>query len=177
MAVASVMGAFAIPGGASGSIPPAEDGWRLVWGDGFDGPEGSLPSDEEWIFSTGTSYPGGPAHWGTGEIQVYTKDPANVSLDGRGRLRITTQRTSLGRWTSARIETRRAFQAPPGGVLRIEGRLRLPQVKGAAAAGYWPAFWALGEAYRGDWWNWPGVGEIDIMENVNGLNVIWQTLH
>ncbi|RDI35035.1 hypothetical protein [Lentzea flaviverrucosa] len=44
-----------------------------------------------------------------------------------------------GEWTSGRIETRRAnSKAPAGGVLRIESRLQMPNVTGAAALGYWP---------------------------------------
>jgi beta-glucanase (GH16 family) len=35
----------------------------------------------------------------------------------------------------------------------------------------------LGEAFRGNYLNWPSVGEIDIMENVNGLNMSNSTLH
>ena len=70
---------------------------------------------------------------------------ANVSLDGAGNLRITPLRDGAGNWTSARIETNRQdFKPPAGGVLRIEGRIQMPNVTGAAALGYWPAFWALG---------------------------------
>src|SRR5690606_34964961 len=50
-------------------------------------------------------------------------------------------------------------------------------VTGDAALGYWPAFWALGSPYRGNYWNWPAIGEFDIMENVNGLNTVWGVLH
>lgn len=53
----------------------------------------------------------------------------------------------------------------------------MPNVTGAAAAGYWPAFWALGAPYRGNYWNWPAIGEFDIMENVNGINSVWAVLH
>jgi hypothetical protein len=35
----------------------------------------------------------------------------------------------------------------------------------------------LGAPYRGNWWNWPGIGEMDIMENVQGLNRVWGTVH
>lgn len=42
----------------------------------------------------------------------------------------------------------------------------MPNVTGDEALGYWPAFWALGSPYPGNWWNWPGIGELDIMENV-----------
>lgn len=53
----------------------------------------------------------------------------------------------------------------------------MPNVTGTAAEGYWPAFWALGAPYRGNYQNWPGVGELDIMENVQGMNRVWATMH
>lgn len=65
------------------------------------------------------------------------------------------------------------LQAGCGGVLAIESRIQMPNVTGDKALGYWPAFWALGSPYRGNWWNWPGIGELDIMENVNGMNRVW----
>ncbi|KAG8157758.1 hypothetical protein KVR01_012420 [Diaporthe batatas] len=49
-----------------------------------------LPNTANWIFSTGTSYPGGAANWGTGEIQTYTSSAANLALTGNGTLGITT---------------------------------------------------------------------------------------
>ncbi|MEV7087931.1 glycoside hydrolase family 16 protein [Streptomyces sp. NPDC093085] len=172
-------GLFGVTGGgtAQGAIPPVPD-WTLQWGDDFDGAAGTPPSSANWQTDTGHSYPGGPANWGTGEIQNYTASTDNVSLDGSGNLRITPLRDSAGNWTSGRIETRRAdFKAPAGGLLRIESRIQMPNVTGAAASGYWPAFWALGAPYRGNYWNWPGIGEFDIMENVNGLNSVWGVLH
>jgi len=105
-----------------------------------------------------------------------TSSPQNVSLDGKGNLRITA--VNNGGWTSGRIETNRDdFQPPAGGKLHVEARVQMPDVTGAAAAGYWPAFWMLGAPYRGNLWNWPSVGEIDIMENVNGINREWATFH
>ncbi|MFI6812522.1 glycoside hydrolase family 16 protein [Nonomuraea sp. NPDC050328] len=162
---------------AHAAVPPPPAGWSLVWADDFTGPAGALPDAGNWIIDTGHSYPGGPANWGTGEIQNYTADPANVSLDGSGNLRITP--IGGGRsWTSARIETRRAdFKPADGRILRIEGRIQMPNVTGDAALGYWPAFWALGSPFRGNYWNWPGIGEFDVMENVNGLNSVWGVLH
>ncbi|MFE4829700.1 glycoside hydrolase family 16 protein [Streptomyces sp. NPDC056672] len=164
-------------GSAQGAIPPAP-GWNLQWSDDFNGAGGTLPSAADWQIDTGHGYPGGPGNWGTGEIQNYTANPDNLSLDGTGNLRITPLRDGGGNWTSARIETRRAdFKAPTGGTLRIEGRIQMPNVTGTAALGYWPAFWALGSPYRGNYWNWPGTGEFDIMENVNGINSVWGVLH
>ena len=162
---------------AEASVPATPSGWSLVWSDDFDGAAGSLPSSTNWIIDTGHSYPGGPGNWGTGEIQNYTSSTSNVSLDGSGNLRITPV-GSAQNWTSARIETRRTdFKPADGRILRIEGRIQMPNVTGNAALGYWPAFWALGSPYRGNYQNWPSVGEFDIMENVNGVNSVWGVLH
>jgi len=163
---------------AEAAVPPTPTGWSLVWADDFNGGAGSLPSSANWQIDLGHSYPGGPGNWGTGEIQNYTASTSNLSLDGAGNLRIIPLRDGAGNWTSARIETQRAdFKAPAGGVLRIEGRIQMPNVTGSAALGYWPAFWALGSPYRGNYWNWPSIGEFDIMENVNGINAVWGVLH
>jgi hypothetical protein len=163
---------------AAASIPPPESGWTTVFADDFTGGANTLPSGSNWIVDTGHAYPGGPGNWGTGEIQNYTSSTSNLSQDGAGNLRITPLRDGSGNWTSARIETQRTdFKPPAGGVLRIESRIQMPNVTGAAALGYWPAFWALGGPYRGNWWNWPAVGEFDIMENVNGINSVWGVLH
>jgi hypothetical protein len=45
-------------------------------------------------------------------------------------------------------------------------------------AGYWPAFWMLGAAARpAGATNWPSIGEIDIMEDINGRSSEFATLH
>ncbi|GAA2203930.1 glycoside hydrolase family 16 protein [Streptomyces bangladeshensis] len=175
LAAAAVTTATA-PAGASAPTPPS--GWTQVFVDDFDGAAGSGVNTSRWQYATGTSYPGGAANWGTGEVETMTSSTSNVSLDGNGNLLITPRRDSAGRWTSGRIETNRTdFQPPAGGKLRVQSRIRLPDVTGAAAKGYWPAFWMLGAPFRGNYWNWPGVGELDIMENVQGLNTAWATMH
>ncbi|CAL9364998.1 glycoside hydrolase family 16 protein [Streptomyces sp. enrichment culture] len=163
---------------ASASAPPPPSGWNQVFLDDFDGPAGSGVNTTHWRYATGTGYPGGPANWGTGEIETMTSSTQNVSLDGSGNLRITPRRDAAGNWTSGRIETNRSdFQPPAGGKLRVEARIQVPNVTGAAAKGYWPAFWMLGAPYRGNWWNWPSVGELDIMENTQGQNTVFATMH
>ncbi|TWP52454.1 carbohydrate-binding protein [Lentzea tibetensis] len=163
---------------ANAAIPPPAAGWNLVWGDDFNGAANTLPSSSNWIVDLGHAYPGGPGNWGTGEIQNYTNSTNNIKLDGSGNLRITALRDGAGNWTSSRIETQRSnFKPAPGGKLAIEGRIQMPNVTGQAALGYWPAFWALGSPYRGNYWNWPSIGEFDIMENVNGINSVWGVLH
>jgi beta-glucanase (GH16 family) len=168
--------ALTAPANASAPTPPPS--WTQVFLDDFDGARGSGVNENNWQYDIGTSYPGGPANWGTGEVETMTDSTSNVSLDGNGNLRITPLRDSAGKWTSGRIETKRTdFQPPAGGKLRVEARIQVPNVTGTAAEGYWPAFWMLGAPYRGNYWNWPGVGEIDIMENTQGLNKVWATLH
>jgi len=108
-----------------------------------------------------------------------TNSTANVFQDGAGRLAIKPIRNASGQWTSGRIETQRTdFAAPAGGKLRVEASIQQPNVSGAAAAGYWPAFWMLGAAARPvGATNWPSIGEIDIMEDINGRSSVFSTLH
>ncbi|WP_328764679.1 MULTISPECIES: glycoside hydrolase family 16 protein [unclassified Streptomyces] len=177
MAVAAAAAAM-VTAPAGAVAPPTPSGWSQVFLDDFNGAAGSGVNSADWQYTTGTGYPGGPANFGTGEVETMTADPSNVSLDGAGNLRITPRRDAAGHWTSGRVETRRSdFQPPAGGKLRTEARIQMPNVAGAAAKGYWPAFWMLGAPYRGNWWNWPGIGELDIMENVQGINNEWATMH
>lgn len=163
---------------ANASAPPPPTGWTQAFLDDFNGAAGSGVNTSNWQYATGTSYPGGPANWGTGEVETMTNSTNNVSLDGNGNLRITPLRDAAGRWTSGRIETNRTdFQPASGGKMRVEARLQMPNVTGTAAEGYWPAFWMLGAPYRGNYQNWPSVGELDIMENVQGRNTVWATMH
>lgn len=153
----------------------ADAALNVIFRDDFSGT--GLPDTNNWQFTLGSSYPGGPAQFGTGEVETNTSDPANVH-QANGNLYITPIRDSSGNWTSARIETNRAdFKAPVGGRMRVDARIAMPGVTGAAALGYWPAFWMLGSPYRADPWSWPGIGEFDIMENVQGIDENWATLH
>jgi Carbohydrate binding module (family 6)/Glycosyl hydrolases family 16 len=157
---------------AHASTAPAPSGWTQVWADDFNGPAGTLPSATNWRFDQG---PG--SGYGTGEVETTTDSTRNVSLDGKGDLAITPVRDSSGHWTSGRIESQRDdFQPPPGGTLLVQSRIQLPAVTGAAAAGYWPAFWMLGSPMRSGG-SWPGSGEFDVLEDVNGQNLAYGTLH
>ena len=149
---------------------------------------GSLPSPQKWTLDIGTSYPSGPAHWGTNEIQTYTSSPSNIGITPSGTLRIIplapTTNTTKGKnknstWTSARIETTKThdFSCGAGQRLRIEAGIRLPSGPAAEQMGIWPAFWSLGAAFRGNYQSWPGPGEVDVMESVNGAATVWHTVH
>lgn len=178
VAAAAVTVVAAAPTPAA-AVPTPPAGFSLVWGDDFTGPAGARINETDWLYDIGTSYPGGAPNWGTGEVETMTNSTQNVSLDGAGHLAITPRRDAAGNWTSARIETRRTdFMPPPGGKLRIEASLQQPNVTGAEAAGYWPAFWAMGAAARPvGATNWPSIGEIDIMEAINGRSTHFATLH
>jgi len=128
----------------------------------------------DWKYDTGAG-----STFGTGEIETMTNSTANVFQDGAGRLAIKPIRNASGQWTSGRIETQRTdFAAPAGGKLRVEASIQQPNVSGAAAAGYWPAFWMLGAAARPvGATNWPSIGEIDILEDINGRSSEFATLH
>jgi beta-glucanase (GH16 family) len=170
--------AAAIPN-AGASIPPPPSGWNTIFSDDFTGAAGSGLNTGDWLYDTGTGYPGGAGGWGTGEVETMTSSTQNVYQDGNGDLVIKPLRDGNGAWTSGRVETQRTdFAAPAGGKLRMEASIQQPNVSGAAAAGYWPAFWALGAAARpAAATNWPSIGEIDVMEDINGRSSEFATLH
>jgi beta-glucanase (GH16 family) len=149
--------------------------WQTVWSEDFTGAAGTAPSSASWRYDTGTGYPGGAPQWGTGEVQSYTADRAEIALDGEGHLRITPTRDEAGAWRSARIESRRQdFRPPAGGTLAVEAKIKISD----GGQGYWPAFWMLGEGFRDDPTAWPGIGEIDILENIGREpGIIHGTLH
>src|SRR5437763_386146 len=155
---------------AHASAPPPPAGWTAVFTDDFTGAAGTGLNTGNWLYDTGTSYPGGAANWGTGEVETMTSSTANVYQDGAGHLAIKPIRDSAGHWTSGRVETQRTdLAAPAGGVLRVEASIQQPNVTTGNGAGYWPAFWMLGAAARPvGATNWPSIGEIDIMEDING---------
>jgi beta-glucanase (GH16 family) len=156
-------------------------GWKLVWSDEFNGPDGSAPDPKKWTYDIGVDGNG----WGNNELEYYTNSPRNISIRN-GMLVITAVREkhtgpvvapkdpSTGQvsgspagqtrvrnqvtrdYTSARIKTQGLFAETYG---RFEARIKLPR-----GQGMWPAFWMLGANI--DRTGWPGCGEIDIMENV-----------
>jgi hypothetical protein len=101
---------------------------------------------------------------------------ANVYLDGGGKLNLKAIRDGAGNWTSGKVETQRTdFAAAAGEQVKFTAVLQQPNP--ANGLGYWPGFRATGAAYRGAYNNWPGVGETDIMTDVNGRSQLSQTLH
>jgi beta-glucanase (GH16 family) len=142
---------------------PAFPATRLVFADEFNGPAGSKPDTTKWTYD-----PGVPQN---GEIQYYTPNSENASMNGSGSLVIEARRQDYqGRqYTSHRMNTGNKFSVQYG---RIEARVKVPK-----GNGLWPAFWLMGDDFlQGR--PWPYNGEIDIME-VLGRNTseAYSTLH
>jgi len=148
-------------------VPSTPAGWTTVFKDSFTGKAGTAPTAANWFYDIGSGY-------GTGEIEQTTSSTRNVYQDGHGHLVLKAIRSG-STWTSARIEsTRDDFMAPPGGQLELTASIKQPSP--ASGLGYWPAFWALGSPMRMSG-GWPVSGEIDMMEDVNGLNQASQGMH
>jgi beta-glucanase (GH16 family) len=166
--------ALGLPGGEPSFWPsPAqavsrEAGYRLVWADEFDrdGP----PDPRNWSYERGFVR--------NEEMQFYR--PENAWCE-KGNLVIEARRERLANpdyqegssdwrrsrkfaeYTSACLITRGLHEWKYG---RFEMRGRID-----TRAGLWPAWWTLGTARE-----WPGGGEIDMMEYYRGLllaNVAW----
>ena len=145
------------PGEAAGKEPSTE-GWKLVWRDEFNAPDGSAINAKKWNVEEGGN------GWGNHELETYTDRHINVEQRG-GNLEITARREDFTgkdgiakQYTSARVNTQGKFAQKYG---RIEARIKLP----AGGQGVWPAFWMLGDT-PAQFAKWPDMGELDIMEQI-----------
>lgn len=146
------------------------EGYTLIWNDEFNGVG---ISNLNWTYETGDGTDFGlPPGWGNAEKQIYTDAADNSFIeedaDGVSALVIVAKEESSQSYTSAKLTTE-GLQSFRFG--RIEARIKLPTGKGM-----WPAFWMLGDNRPEV--DWPGCGEIDIMELVGQEpNVIHGTVH
>ena len=119
----------------------AAQSYHLVWSDEFNGPARSLPSASDWNFVRGWGVQGNhEIQWycqpGEHEGPCYPDQP-NLYEDGEGHLVLHAMHNGQ-RWSSARLDTRHKHAILYG---RIEARLRMEP-----GAGFWPAFWTLGDS-------------------------------
>jgi len=146
--------------------------YKLIWSDEFNGPANSTPSTADWNFVRGW----GPK--GNHEIQWYCqpdendgpcepKDP-NLYEDGEGNLILKAIHNGQ-LWSSARLNSAGKHTILYG---RVEARLRMEP-----GAGFWPAFWLLGDDHETA--KWPDRGEQDIVEWVQkyGPSKTSSTIH
>ncbi len=109
----------------------------------------------DYQLGDGSDY-GLPSGWGNNELQYYTSETENITVQNGILIIKAIEEDSNGfGYTSARIKTKAEYTYG-----RFEARMRLPY-----GQGMWPAFWLLG-ADCGPAVVWPECGEIDIMEYV-----------
>lgn len=137
---------------------PAQDGYSLVWQDTFAGAGGSAPSSQNWNVVTNISV--------NNELQQYTTSNRNLQQSGGETLQIVPWRDGNG-WTSGRVESKYTLTPEPDRLTAAEAQIRFGGNSADSKKGYWPAFWLLGASVRGGT-EWPGCGEIDVFESVNG---------
>lgn len=165
-ALAGILAVSAVVLATTGSAVPVLTATRAAqkpfWSDEFAGAAGTRPSAAAWRTEVGNRAQEG---WWNNELQYYTADAANSSLDGSGKLLIQARKApaaaKLPCWprgncayTSARITTEGTVSLKYG---RADVSARLP-----TGAGLLPAIWMLGNNDR----IWPAQGEIDIAEVV-----------
>ncbi|MYS21915.1 Beta-glucanase, GH16 family [Streptomyces sp. DvalAA-14] len=157
------------------AVPAAPSGFTTTWSDDFNGAANTGLNTDTWRYDAGAGWT-----FGTGEIETMTNSTANVYQDGNGHLVLKALHTGTdpnANWTSGRVETQAdGFGAQPGGVVRMQASIQQPNVTTANGAGYWPAFWMLGSPLRVGV-PWPGSGEVDILEDINGRSSVFGTLH
>src|SRR5689334_315617 len=72
--------------GTAAAVPAPPAGWTTAFSEDFSGASGTGLNTGNWLYDTGTGYPGGAANWGTGEVETMTSSTANVYQDGAGHL-------------------------------------------------------------------------------------------
>ncbi len=136
--------------------------WKLVWGDEFNGPNGSPADPTKWTYDTGGAWGGGA------ELQYYTDRTVNAYLQNGNLVIKAMKEYYLGNaYTSARLYTQGKFTQRYG---RFEARIKIP-----GGQGIWPAFWMVGANISQV--GWPACGEIDILEHINYDIPVVETLH
>lgn len=153
------------------AVTPPKDakipaGMHFVWGDEFDGPEGSAPDPKKWGYEHGFVR--------NKEPQFYTLDRRENAKIEKGSLVITGRLENFSeggkpaKYTSASVVSEGKFAFKYG---RVEIRAKLPK-----GTGNWPALWMMGEERKSV--GWPRCGEIDIMEHLGREDgTVYATLH
>ena len=151
------------------TLPTVYEGWTLQWNDEFN-EEQINTNNWNYELGDGTDY-GLPIGWGNNEKQIYTANNENLSIindGGVSALAITALEDNSGNYTSAKLTTQNLFSIHFG---RIEVRAKMPKGQGLL-----PAIWMLGD--NKDQIDWPGCGEIDIVEVLgNEPSKFYSTIH
>ncbi len=161
---------IAIPTLTSADEPKRAEypGYRLVWSDEFD--KDGRPDARNWTFEEGFVR--------NEELQYYRRENARCK-DGLLIIEARRERVPNPRYDSRSKSWKRSRKHAQytSACLTTSGRHAWTygrfEMRGRidTRAGMWPAFWTLGTARE-----WPGCGEIDIMEYYRGMllaNACW----
>ncbi|KAI1326598.1 putative endo-1,3(4)-beta-glucanase [Xylariaceae sp. FL0255] len=147
---------------------PSYSGYSVVWQENFIGAAGASPNTGTWNIIQS-------ANNANDEVETYTNSNSNVQLSGGQTLQIVPQNNN-GQWTSGRLESVYTFTPPNGLQTIVEAQIRMGTNAQANKQGIWPAFWMLGDSIRHGT-AWPECGEIDILEQVDGVLTGYGTVH
>merc|ERR1712038_1329033 len=119
-----------------------------------------------------------PPYYVNRELQEYTRD-AVTQDSSTNVITITAKKVSSDHITSGRLNSNGKWNSGDSENTKrrgyLEVRAKFPaKSNGDSLRGAWPAVWMLGTGNGG---HWPGEGEIDIMESVNGSPEIVMSLH
>ncbi|KAK8057002.1 glycoside hydrolase family 16 protein [Apiospora saccharicola] len=150
--------------------PPSYSGFNLRWNDAFGGNSGTSPNTGNWNIITGDLNV-------NNELETYSSSTRNLQVSGGNTLQIVPWKGGgTHGWTSGRIESKYTFTPAAGVVTRVEAIIKFGSNPTSTKQGLWPAFWMLGNSIRNGV-QWPGCGELDIMETVNGALTGYGTVH
>jgi beta-glucanase (GH16 family) len=141
---------------AADPMPEGRSGnWDLIFSDEFSGSSLDTSKWEPGWFGSGITQP-----VQSGELQCYDSRQVTVS-GGQLHLAAVERPTTCGgvnrRYVSGMVSSRGKFEYTHG---YIEARIWMPGSSQNNTAN-WPAWWSNGH-------NWPGTGEIDVMEGLSG---------
>lgn len=148
--------ALALGASAVASSATADDGYKLVWQENFNG-----DALNTQVWNVEVNGDGG----GNQELQYYSNGSVKVR---DGNLTLTARRKSINgkQFASGRVNTRDKMYFTHG---KIEFRVWFPETKN----GLWPAVWGLGQDYGEV--GWPKCGEIDFVEMGNAYGISHNT--
>jgi len=133
--------------------------WKLIFSDKFS--SSKKFNESKWSYS-----PRGNPAWAK-----FLTPSADYVFQKGGKLILRMDDQSIGDdkipYHSGGIQSSEKFNLTYG---KVEVRAKFSKGKGS-----WPAIWMMPE--KPLYGNWPGSGEIDIMEHVNHENVVHQTIH
>ena len=134
---------------------PSDSSYQLVWSEEFDYPSGAQPSSATW------NWDGGAGGWGSEQLQFYTPRTANSYTNDSALVIQANYESYYGSpYTSARLNTLGKVAVYQG---YVAARVRI-----GMANGFWPAVSMLGSTSES--LGWPYCGEVDFMEQVNGMS-------